>query len=275
MPNPDVGAVAAMPTHILVLTLAGAFGFGLVVGLVTHRTLRRTTRGGIGDLMAVIGVVGGSAAFAQLPVNTGAFGVYCSGLALGFFGYLWVAWKNPTSSVADWMGEAPGEGLARVHYRDVVGREATIKGWEKQLEKNQLEKKQLDLEKLDLEKLKLEKLELKMVLGTLAHASLLAHEDWEKLYWEKLSAKILKDVDQKSIDDRPADTSTRPTEQAPRVLNANFAGPPGVGVLGPTTALVAGQEYDLLVDVGPRWIRSPAWSLATPCSPRTPCRRAP
>ena len=45
------------------------------------------------------------------PTSTGAFGTYCIGLALGFFGYLWVAWKNPTSSVVAWMGEAPGQGV--------------------------------------------------------------------------------------------------------------------------------------------------------------------
>jgi hypothetical protein len=46
--------------------------------------------------------------------------------------------------------------------------------------------------------------------------------------------------------------------QAPRVLNANFADRPEGTVLGPTTALVSGREYSLLVDVGPRWSTIPS-----------------
>lgn len=40
---------------------------------------------------------------------------------------------------------------------------------------------------------------------------------------------------------------------APRVLNANFADPSTGETLKPREPLVAGSEYDLLVDVGPRW----------------------
>jgi hypothetical protein len=45
------------------------------------------------------------------------------------------------------------------------------------------------------------------------------------------------------------------TRHAPRVLNANFAEPDQAQqrVLEPYDGLVAGQEYDLLLDVGPRW----------------------
>jgi CHAT domain len=41
--------------------------------------------------------------------------------------------------------------------------------------------------------------------------------------------------------------------RAPRVLNASFADPQSRKVLEPKNPLVAGQEYDLLVDIGPRW----------------------
>jgi hypothetical protein len=44
----------------------------------------------------------------------------------------------------------------------------------------------------------------------------------------------------------------------PRVLNANFAEARKGNVLGPNDALVAGQSYDLLVDVGPRWTTIPS-----------------
>lgn len=42
-------------------------------------------------------------------------------------------------------------------------------------------------------------------------------------------------------------------QRAPRVLNANFCEPGPSRILGPLEGLVAGQEYDLLVDIGPVW----------------------
>jgi hypothetical protein len=41
--------------------------------------------------------------------------------------------------------------------------------------------------------------------------------------------------------------------KAPRALNAGFADPLTGKVLEPRNPLVAGQEYDLLIDVGPKW----------------------
>jgi hypothetical protein len=46
-------------------------------------------------------------------------------------------------------------------------------------------------------------------------------------------------------------------QHAPRVLNANFGDPSSGRLLTPDEGLVAGEEYDLLVDVGPRWNRNP------------------
>jgi hypothetical protein len=46
--------------------------------------------------------------------------------------------------------------------------------------------------------------------------------------------------------------------RAPRVLNAGFADVVTRRVLGSAEPLVAGLEYDLLVDVGPRWNRIPS-----------------
>jgi len=46
-----------------------------------------------------------------------------------------------------------------------------------------------------------------------------------------------------------------------RVLNANFADPETRAVVGPVEGLFAGKEYELLVDVGPRW--SKATSIVT------------
>jgi hypothetical protein len=45
---------------------------------------------------------------------------------------------------------------------------------------------------------------------------------------------------------------------APRVLNANFAHPLTREIAVPHRALMAGVDYELLVDVGPRWSRVPS-----------------
>ena len=50
------------------------------------------------------------------------------------------------------------------------------------------------------------------------------------------------------------ETTKKEEARAPRVLNANFA-VPGGAVLQARDGLLAGTEYDLLVDIGPRWTR--------------------
>ncbi len=102
-----------MTVPVLILSGLGAFAFGLVVGWVTYRTLRRNTSNGLSDIASVIGAVGGAAVTALFPQETGAFGAYCLGLALGFFAYLRTAMNiakdmDKPESVADWLGEEPG-----------------------------------------------------------------------------------------------------------------------------------------------------------------------
>ena len=66
----------------------GAFCFGIVIGWVTYRTLRRKSDGAaLGDIAAVIGAVGG-AAVTSLYKDSNLFGIYAVGLAVGFFLYL-------------------------------------------------------------------------------------------------------------------------------------------------------------------------------------------
>ena len=92
------------------LFISGAVAFGLVVGWVTYRALRRTSPGGLSDIAAVIGAVGGVAVTSLFPKQTEAFGGYCIGLAVGFFLYLIVSIlvakleKDP-NKVSDWLGE--------------------------------------------------------------------------------------------------------------------------------------------------------------------------
>lgn len=91
---------------IQILALIGAFAFGVVIGWVTYGTLRRTQRSGLTDIATVIGILGGAAVTDLFDVETGAFGLYCIGLALGFFGYLLTAMYS--SKAPDWLGETPG-----------------------------------------------------------------------------------------------------------------------------------------------------------------------
>jgi uncharacterized membrane protein YeaQ/YmgE (transglycosylase-associated protein family) len=85
----------------------GALCFGVVVGWVTSRTLRRSTPGGLSDIATVIGAVSGAAITGIYKPSTDSFGYYCIGLLIGFFVYLTlsiiIAGKEG-KPVGDWLG---------------------------------------------------------------------------------------------------------------------------------------------------------------------------
>jgi len=91
--------------------LLGPFCFGVVIGWVTYRTLRRKADGvALGDIAAVIAAVGGGAITA-LYKNGAPFDSYAIGLAVGFFAYLLVgiaignlAEKREDGGAGSWMG---------------------------------------------------------------------------------------------------------------------------------------------------------------------------
>lgn len=69
------------------LAQIGAVCFGVVIGWVTYRTIRRSKAPvGPSDITTVIGAVGGAATTA-LFMGGMLFGLYAIGLAGGFFGY--------------------------------------------------------------------------------------------------------------------------------------------------------------------------------------------
>lgn len=69
----------------------GAFCFGVVIGWVTYRTLRRTRETvALSNIATVIGAVGGAAVTA-LFASPALFACYSIGLTSGFFGYLLIA----------------------------------------------------------------------------------------------------------------------------------------------------------------------------------------
>jgi hypothetical protein len=100
-----------MPNWDLTLEFWGAFCFGIVIGWVTYRTLRRNESTGLSDIATVIGAVGGAAITGIWRPGTGAFGGYCIGLLVGFFLYLIVAvilvGKEGRAKVYDWLGSDP------------------------------------------------------------------------------------------------------------------------------------------------------------------------
>jgi hypothetical protein len=72
-----------------VLQLLGAGGFGTVLGwLVFYINRNRRDEIKLGDLVTLLGIIGGSAVLALFPASSDLFGAYGIGLALGFFQYL-------------------------------------------------------------------------------------------------------------------------------------------------------------------------------------------
>lgn len=70
---------------IWTIDIIGAFCFGLVVGWITYRTLRRSASGsGLSDISTIIGAVGGGAVTALFR-SPPMFGAYSVGLAIGLF----------------------------------------------------------------------------------------------------------------------------------------------------------------------------------------------
>lgn len=79
----------------------GALCFGLVIGWVTYRTLRRTGETvAVSNIATVIGAVGGAAVVALYTKDL--FAWYSIGLALGFFMYLILG--NTVLKNSPWLG---------------------------------------------------------------------------------------------------------------------------------------------------------------------------
>ncbi len=82
----------------------GAFCFGLVIGWVTYRTLRRTEgNAALSDIATVIAAVGGGA-ITVLFKEPALFAWYSIGLAAGFFLYYIIgAILEGKKNVIGWM----------------------------------------------------------------------------------------------------------------------------------------------------------------------------
>ena len=89
----------------MTIAIGGAICFGLVIGWVTYRTLRRRAGGAsLSDIATVIGAVGGAAVTALFK-DADLFGAYCIGLAAGFFLYFLTALFIEPSAAGAFMSE--------------------------------------------------------------------------------------------------------------------------------------------------------------------------
>ena len=84
----------------------GALCFGLVIGWITYRTLRRKEgMSNLSDISTVIGAVEGATVTALFKSGQ-LFGMYCIGLAIGFFVYFIVGLAvYGKTKVSAWMGD--------------------------------------------------------------------------------------------------------------------------------------------------------------------------
>jgi hypothetical protein len=95
--------------HVIIATSTfhiGATCFGVVIGWIVYRTLRRTDAIAISDIATVIGAVGGGAVLGIFKSET-SFGWYAIGLAGGFFAYLLLSLAlGGAKATGKWMGGA-------------------------------------------------------------------------------------------------------------------------------------------------------------------------
>jgi hypothetical protein len=88
----------------MTLELCGAICFGMVVGWICYRTLRRDTDAvKLSDLSTVVGVIGGGVVTALFK-STDLFAGYSIGLLIGFFLYLLIGFATEgKTATAGWM----------------------------------------------------------------------------------------------------------------------------------------------------------------------------
>jgi hypothetical protein len=77
-----------MKDNATTIQMLGAGGFGALIGWYVYYVVRhRTDNVTIGDIGALVSVIGGGAVLTLFPAEGDLFGAYGVGLFLGFFGY--------------------------------------------------------------------------------------------------------------------------------------------------------------------------------------------
>jgi hypothetical protein len=90
----------------MTLPIVGAVLFGIVIGWITYRTLRRKEgASALSDIATVIGAIGGAAIVAIFKTED-LFAAYSIGLAIGFFAYLLISIAvYGKDQAGPWMGD--------------------------------------------------------------------------------------------------------------------------------------------------------------------------
>ena len=89
---------------VMAVEVIGSACFGIIIGWVTYRTLRRTGETvALSNIASVIGAIGGGAVTALFS-SPELFGWYCIGLFVGFFGYLLLATTKRFKDTP-WLGD--------------------------------------------------------------------------------------------------------------------------------------------------------------------------
>lgn len=84
--------------------LIGAFFFGVIIGWVTYRTLRRQQEAvALSNIASVIGAIGGAAVTALFN-SPALFGWYSIGLFVGFVSYLYAGHTKKFKD-SGWLGD--------------------------------------------------------------------------------------------------------------------------------------------------------------------------
>jgi uncharacterized membrane protein YeaQ/YmgE (transglycosylase-associated protein family) len=88
------------------ISAVGAIAFGIVIGWICYRTLRRKEgASALSDISTVIGAVGGGTVVTLFKSGS-LFGYYSIGLLVGFFSYLIISLVvYGKASAASWMGD--------------------------------------------------------------------------------------------------------------------------------------------------------------------------
>lgn len=84
------------------MVTAGSICFGIVIGWITYRTLRRKDGTGLSDIAGVIGAIGGAIILGIFKTQE-LFASYSVGLFIGFFAYLIVVRIIGEDGVGKWM----------------------------------------------------------------------------------------------------------------------------------------------------------------------------
>lgn len=99
------------------IQLLGAGGFGAIIGWYVYY-INRYRKGDVqlGDLVTLVGILGGGAILALFPARTLLFGAYGIGLFAGFFGYfitLVIMTATSKNFGVDWFLDGRRKRLAR------------------------------------------------------------------------------------------------------------------------------------------------------------------